>query len=633
MAADEVKGTKRKGATDSAPKPKKQKKSEGAAATKKTAKALKAAVEPIDAVSVNVRPTRKRTEIVVSVDAVPNGGPPKDKKPKKKSKAATEVNGVGKNDEDPLAEAVEPKSKSKKAKQSKAEPVVSAPVAELREHKPRKAKKAKETQDPEASVPGEEAGVVDEGEVSVPTAKKSKKSKGSKKLKEPEEEAAAPAEEVEQDEDADDQTAALLAGFESDRDESDLERDDTGLITDNVTPKISKAQRLKLEKAARNDEHGVVYLGRIPRGFFEKEMKSYFSQFGKIIHLRLSRNKKTGASKHFAFIEFASADVADIVAETMNNYLMFNHILQCKVIPPDQVHPDLFKGDKRRFTVDPRNQKAGAVMARGAERSVWEKRVNAETKRRSEKNKALKADFDYEFTAPALKAVEDVPMQDASVEDAPKQDSAVEDVSMQDSVVEDLATQQLLTEATGEVTDVVRASESTPSHISVTETVTVTKPKKGSKGKANQGTQVEVETVTEEVVVDAEAQTVKKTKKTKKRKAVAATEVPELQDVISDVVDAVDPVDAETLIKPKKTKKRKAVAATEVPELQDVISDVADAVEVVSKPKRAKRQAKTSAPAVDAAVEEVVSEKKQKAKPADQDGVKSKKTRKAKASA
>ena len=95
-------------------------------------------------------------------------------------------------------------------------------------------------------------------------------------------------------------------------------------------------------------------------------MKKYFSQFGKVKQLRLSRNKKTGASKHYAFVEFQSQEVADIVARTMNNYLLFGHVLKVYLIPNDQVHPDLFKGANQRFKVDPRNKKAGLEMERGA---------------------------------------------------------------------------------------------------------------------------------------------------------------------------------------------------------------------------------------------------------------------------
>lgn len=52
-------------------------------------------------------------------------------------------------------------------------------------------------------------------------------------------------------------------------------------------------------------------------------MRGFFTQFGEVTRLKLSRNKKTGNSKHYAFVEFKYAAVAKIVAETMNNYLMF----------------------------------------------------------------------------------------------------------------------------------------------------------------------------------------------------------------------------------------------------------------------------------------------------------------------
>ncbi|KAL9545293.1 hypothetical protein MBANPS3_007211 [Mucor bainieri] len=118
-------------------------------------------------------------------------------------------------------------------------------------------------------------------------------------------------------------------------------------------------KKAKATKTPKVEEKGVVYLGRIPHGFYEKEMRGYFSQFGDISRLRLSRNKKTGRSKHYGFIEFESADVAEIVAETMNNYLLFEHMLQCKVIPAEKVHETLFAGaDKvyKPFNTELRNR-------------------------------------------------------------------------------------------------------------------------------------------------------------------------------------------------------------------------------------------------------------------------------------
>ena len=241
-------------------------------------------------------------------------------------------------------------------------------------------------------------------------------------------------------------------------------------------------------------------------------MKKYFGQFGDVTRLRLSRNKKTGASKHYAFIEFAHGDVAEIVAKTMDKYLMFGHILQCKTIPPEQVHPDLFKGAHERFKVDPRNKKAGASMARGAERAQWEKRVAKENKARAKKAKILKDEMDYEFSAPALMAVEDVPKQ-------------------VDAEAEIQAQLQLEAAPTAtEVTEVIQV-ESEPKQITVTETVKVKKGKKDAEAKA-----------------EAEPATAPKAKKDKKRKSDVSVAASEVSEAAAAVEDSPAP-------KPKKAKK------------------------------------------------------------------------------
>ena len=56
------------------------------------------------------------------------------------------------------------------------------------------------------------------------------------------------------------------------------------------------------------------------------------------------RSAKTGGSKGYAFVEFMFKDVAKIVAETMNNYLMFEKLIKCQVVPADKVGKGIFKG-------------------------------------------------------------------------------------------------------------------------------------------------------------------------------------------------------------------------------------------------------------------------------------------------
>ncbi|GAA0164530.1 hypothetical protein LIER_20138 [Lithospermum erythrorhizon] len=110
------------------------------------------------------------------------------------------------------------------------------------------------------------------------------------------------------------------------------------------------ARKLKVSEYTGNkDKSTVLYIGRIPHGFYEKEMEGFFQQFGKIRRLRISRNRKTGKSKHFGFIEFESAEVAKVVAECMHNYLLFEHLLQVQLVPPERVHPNLWKGVNRFY--------------------------------------------------------------------------------------------------------------------------------------------------------------------------------------------------------------------------------------------------------------------------------------------
>ncbi|KAJ6000322.1 hypothetical protein N7481_000731 [Penicillium waksmanii] len=206
----------------------------------------------------------------------------------------------------------------------------------------------------------------------------------------------------EDDEAEDDQTAALIKGFESSGDED--ESGDEGFESGKPVPKIPDSKKVKqklLKKqkknAGTNEEPGTVYIGRIPHGFYEHEMRAYFTQFGQITRLRLSRNRITGRSKHYAFVEFNSVTVAKIVAETMDNYLMYGHILKCKRPPWNRI-------EKKR-------------LERGKTREQWTDRIAKEQKKRLSKAKKLK-ELGYEFNLPQLKAVEDVPIQEPKAVEA-----------------------------------------------------------------------------------------------------------------------------------------------------------------------------------------------------------------------
>ncbi|XP_064471426.1 MKI67 FHA domain-interacting nucleolar phosphoprotein-like isoform X2 [Ornithodoros turicata] len=119
-----------------------------------------------------------------------------------------------------------------------------------------------------------------------------------------------------------------------------------------TNPKKKQNRRSKTKRKVEEEylgPKGVIYIKHIPHGFYEEEMRKFFSQFGIVTNLRLSRSGKTGRSRGYAFVEFASEDVAKIVAETMDGYLFFNKLLRCYVMPKEKVHPGLFKDFRYPF--------------------------------------------------------------------------------------------------------------------------------------------------------------------------------------------------------------------------------------------------------------------------------------------
>ncbi|WFD45354.1 nucleolar protein [Malassezia psittaci] len=164
-----------------------------------------------------------------------------------------------------------------------------------------------------------------------------------------------------------------------------------------VRQRLEQAQKRHLQ-SGKQDDTGVVYVGRLPHGFFEKQLRAYFSQFGDLRRLRLSRNKKTGHSKHYAFLEFDSREVAEIVVDTMNNYLLDGHLLQMAIIPANKVDENIWIGANRQFRKVPtdRVERVRRSRPRTAEQreQVHQRLLQREKKRRA---KLASLGIEYDF--------------------------------------------------------------------------------------------------------------------------------------------------------------------------------------------------------------------------------------------
>eukprot|EP00033_Pygsuia_biforma_P001227 GCRY01001392.1.p1 GENE.GCRY01001392.1~~GCRY01001392.1.p1 ORF type:complete len:297 (+),score=67.81 GCRY01001392.1:80-970(+) len=153
-----------------------------------------------------------------------------------------------------------------------------------------------------------------------------------------------------------------------------------------------------LKNTPKKGEKTTVYLNRLPHGFTEKAVRDFFGQFGTISGSFLPRNKKTGKSKHFGFLQFKDREVAEIVCETMNNYLMFGRLLEVKIIPEEDVHPDTFNPHRKPFRKVPFKKMAKNVFNRPKTSEEVERSKNRLLKKEQLKKMKLKdLGIDYDF--------------------------------------------------------------------------------------------------------------------------------------------------------------------------------------------------------------------------------------------
>ena len=153
---------------------------------------------------------------------------------------------------------------------------------------------------------------------------------------------------------------------------------------ESATSKAKKAQPYSERRA-------IIYISHLPHGFYEKELRQYLGQFGAITNLRVGRSKKTGVSKGYAFIEFKYPEVAKIVCETMNNYLMFNKLVKCEMVSPDKMHKKIFQGKVN--PADPPGSKARRAAKKQVNRLREEEEENKRLRKQLKKLEKLKSNF------------------------------------------------------------------------------------------------------------------------------------------------------------------------------------------------------------------------------------------------
>lgn len=150
----------------------------------------------------------------------------------------------------------------------------------------------------------------------------------------------------------------------------------------------------------------MVLIARLPKGFEETELRKYFEQFGKLLAVRMFRSYKTGNTRHKAMIKFADKQVAQIAAETMHNYLLFNRLLQCKYLPMEKINPTVFAKRTQltpTATENRHHRRAAKSLNRNRTEEQTKERLQNLLKREDKRRKDLvECGIDYDF--PGYKA-------------------------------------------------------------------------------------------------------------------------------------------------------------------------------------------------------------------------------------
>eukprot|EP01083_Nonionella_stella_P008783 25384_1 len=196
----------------------------------------------------------------------------------------------------------------------------------------------------------------------------------------------------------------------------------TNIVTKSDKPKSKKAKAKQAKVEAESQASKVIYLGHIPPAFEETQILAFLSQFGKITNVKLSRSKRTGNPRGYAFVEFADEEVAAIVADTMSGYfLMGERRLVCHIMPKDKIHPELFLGAERALAKsqagltssdylkklhDGVREKHNAPKSEEALAKITKRLLRREKKKR-EQLKKLGIDYDFPGISATIEVTKD----------------------------------------------------------------------------------------------------------------------------------------------------------------------------------------------------------------------------------
>lgn len=82
-----------------------------------------------------------------------------------------------------------------------------------------------------------------------------------------------------------------------------------------------------------------IYVGNLPYSTTDEDLKSMFSEFGDVSSVNIIKDRMTGNSKGFAFIEMGNDDEGQKAIEEINGKEMDGRALKVNLARPRQERP------------------------------------------------------------------------------------------------------------------------------------------------------------------------------------------------------------------------------------------------------------------------------------------------------
>lgn len=93
-----------------------------------------------------------------------------------------------------------------------------------------------------------------------------------------------------------------------------------------------------------------LYVGNLPFNTTEEELRTMFTQAGNVVSVSLIKDRDTGRSRGFAFVEFATQAEAEKAVSMFNNTPLENRTLKVNLARPREEGGKFRKpGGNRRY--------------------------------------------------------------------------------------------------------------------------------------------------------------------------------------------------------------------------------------------------------------------------------------------